>query len=139
MTSSPPSDGKLLQEFFLLRRETRRCFHRDAHMLIALLISLNVFDSFALHAKKLARLRAGGDFHFDFAVQRRHVDLRAQRRLHEADRHVADNVEVFAHENRMRLDLNHDVKIARVLRRLRRFLLRRAVSDVSHCRRRRES
>ena len=116
----------------------RRRFHRDAHMLITLLISLNVFDSFALHAKEFAGLSAGGDLHFHFAIERRHVDLRAQSGLNETDRHVADDIEIFAHENRVRLDLDHDVEIARSCRPPDRFRLRRAVSDASRYQRRRE-
>lgn len=113
--------GEVLQKFLLFRRQPSWSFHCDADVFVAVLESVNIFDSFAFHAKDFARLCAGGNFHFDFAVQRRHVDLRAQRGLNEADRYVADDVEIVAQENRMRLDLNDDVKIARRSSRLRAF------------------
>src|SRR6185436_4941736 len=46
--------GEFLQQFFLLGCEVGRRFNCHPHMLIALLKSLHVFDTFAFHAKDLA-------------------------------------------------------------------------------------
>ncbi len=51
--------GKVFEQLFLLTGQMCRCFYRDAHMLVALLKSLHVFDASALHAKEFAGLCAG--------------------------------------------------------------------------------
>jgi hypothetical protein len=45
-------------------------------------------------------------------VRSRHVDLAAERRLREADRHVADDVVAIAREQRVLADVQDDVQIA---------------------------
>src|SRR6476660_8122226 len=90
-----------------------RRFDSDSDMLITLLKSLYVLNTFTLHAKDLARLGTSRNFHFDFAIQCRHVEFGAERSLDETDRHVADDIKIVTNKNRVRLDLNDHVKIAR--------------------------
>src|SRR6185369_9996905 len=45
--------------------------------------------------------------------ERRHVDVGPERRLREAERHVADDVVLLAPEERVILDADDDVEIAR--------------------------
>jgi hypothetical protein len=67
--------GEFLKQFLLLRAQVSRRLHGDPDMLIALLIALDILDALAFHAKHFARLGSGRDFHFDFAIQRRHIDF----------------------------------------------------------------
>jgi len=76
-------------------------------------IAVNIADAFSFEPEDFSRLRAGGDLHFDFAFERRDVDLRAQGRLNEADGDFADNVQALSDKKRMRLDLDYDIEIAR--------------------------
>ena len=55
----------------------------------------------------------GGTLTFDGRVQRGNLHLRPERRLHEADRHFAKQIVAVALEDRMGLDVQHDVQIAR--------------------------
>src|ERR1044071_7648270 len=80
-------------------------------MLITLLETLNIFYSFALHTENFAGLRAGRNFHFDLAFECRHVNLSTQGRLDEADRYIANDVEIFPDKDRVRLHMNDDVEI----------------------------
>ena len=105
--------GEVFEQLFLLARQTCRCFDGHTDMLVALLKSLDVFDALAFHAKDFTGLCSGRNFHFDLAIERRHVDLRAQRSLHETDRYIANDVEIITHENRVRFHLDHDIEIAR--------------------------
>ena len=47
------------------------------------------------------------------ALERRHLDLGAERGLREAERHLADDVVVLAAEERVLADADHDVEVAR--------------------------
>src|ERR1051325_9479950 len=105
--------GKLFQQLFLFGGEMRGRLGRRADELVALaVVAVGVAHAFPFQAKDFSRLRAGGNFHLDLALERRHVDLRAERGLHETDRHIADDVESFADEKRMLRDLDDDVQIA---------------------------
>src|SRR5262249_53422593 len=53
-----------------------------------------------------------GNLELHLPLERRHVDLRAERRLHHRDRHLAVEVRPFALEQRVRADRDHDVEIA---------------------------
>ena len=53
----------------------RRSFNAYADMLITLMVTLNIVYPFAFHAKDFTGLSSGRDFHFYFAVERRHVDF----------------------------------------------------------------
>src|SRR5262249_8083452 len=51
--------------------------------------------------------------HLHLALDRRHVDLGAERGLREADRDVAHDVVALAPEDRVLADVQHNVEIAR--------------------------
>ena len=57
----------------------------------------------AAQAEQRARLRARRHAHLDRAVERRHLDHRAERRLRDRDRHLAGDDAALAPEDRMRL------------------------------------
>jgi hypothetical protein len=101
--------GKFSQEFLLLARQASRSFNVYADMLVALLVTLNIVHALALHAKDFAGLSPRGNFHLYLAVERRYVDVRSQGSLRKADRHVAEDVEIFTNEDRMGLDFNDNV------------------------------
>src|SRR5262249_10897427 len=60
-----------------------------------------------------AALRAGRQLQLLVAVERRHVDLVAERGLGDVDGQLVDDVGVLPLEVRVRRDRNHDVEIAR--------------------------
>src|SRR5262249_23108994 len=85
----------------------------DPYVLVTLLISLDVFDTFTLHAKDFAGLSSRRNFHFYLTVQSRDVDFCTQGSLNETYGNIANNIQIVAHENRVRFDLDDDVKIPR--------------------------
>src|SRR4029077_16104565 len=107
----PAQGSKLFQKLFLARREVSRCFHSDTDVLVSLTVPLNVFNSFAVHAKDLAGLGTGGNLHLDLAVQSRHVNICSQGGLHETYRHLTYYIKIVAYKYRMRLYLYHNKKI----------------------------
>ena len=62
-------------------------------------------------AERAPRVRAGRNLDDRFVFQRGHFNLRAQRRLHETDGHLADQIIAVALENFMLLDVEHHVQI----------------------------
>src|ERR1043166_5708753 len=89
-----------------------RCFNNDANVLVALPITLDILNTFARQSKDLSRLGSAGNFHFYLSVQCRHIDFGAQGGLREIDWDLADDIETFPVENRVRFNLNDHVKIA---------------------------
>ena len=65
----------------------------------------------------LTRLRAGRHAQARVAFERRHIELGAERRLVDRDRHHDVQIVTFATKERMRLDVHGDVEIAALLRR----------------------
>src|SRR5438105_4398455 len=74
--------------------------------------SVGLARAFAAQAKQRARLRARRHAHVDHAVERRHFYDRAQRRLHDGDRHIARDHAAVALEQRMGTHAHDDVEIA---------------------------
>src|SRR5262249_33320745 len=54
---------------------------------------------------------AARDLHLGGAAERRHIDLRTERRLHEADRDLAHHVVALPHEQRMLVDVEQHVEV----------------------------
>ena len=104
--------GKFLEQLFLPCRQMGGRLYRCAHELIPLLVAVNVADALSFEPENFSRLGPGRNLHLDFAFERRDVDLYAESRLDEADRHVTDDVQAFSNEERMRLNLNHDIEIS---------------------------
>jgi hypothetical protein len=83
------------------------------NVLITAIVALEVGNALALEPEDLPALGAFGHLHLHHAVQRGHLELRAQRGLHEADRHFAEHFVFLAVEERVLLHVHHDVQIAR--------------------------
>src|SRR5690606_3493404 len=66
----------------------------DVHMdqLIAFVISINVFDTFAAKPQYLAALCAAFDFNFDLTLNSRHFDLRAEGSIDKTDVEIVNNI-----------------------------------------------
>ena len=76
-------------------------------------VALNVFDPFTFEPEHGAGLCAGGDTDAGLAIQRRHLDFGPERRLHEIDRHLAEEIIAIALENFMRSHVQDHVQVAR--------------------------
>src|SRR5216117_2114870 len=94
--------GEFLELGFLLGGQIRRNFNVDAHVQVAVAVALNVFDLFTFEPEHGAGLCAGGDTDAGLAIQRRDLDFGPERRLHEIDRHLAQEIIAIALENFMR-------------------------------------
>lgn len=104
--------AELAQEFLLAGAEVLRREDFDDNVLVAAAGAAQVRDAASLEAQDLAALRAGGDFHVDGAVERRHLDGAAEGRLDEGDRNLDDDVGALPLEEFMRLDEDIDVEVA---------------------------
>ena len=113
LASSPHDSANSCNLAFCSVVQARRNFDLNADVQIAVAIALQIFHALAFDAKGRARLRAGGNFNRRPAVERRHFNFRAESRLDKTDRHFAEQVVAVALKNFMRLDMQHDVKIAR--------------------------
>src|SRR5438046_9765459 len=69
-------------------------------------------DAFAPKFKHLPALCARGNIQVGFALQRRHRDLAAERGHCKRNRHFAVEIVIVAFENLMRLNVDHDGRIA---------------------------
>src|SRR5208282_1811740 len=104
--------GEFLEQFALARGQAARRFDNYLDELIAAAVAVKVDDALALEAQDFSRLRGGRNLELDFAFERRHFDLGADRRLRKADRRLDYHVVVLAHEHRVLFDVNYDVEIA---------------------------
>src|SRR6185503_2625450 len=103
---------ELAHRLFLLFRELVR--HVDLYFDDQIAGAIVFLDSLPGNAKPLSTRRTGRNSNRDFlSVERLHADLRAQRRLRDVDLHRRDDVEPFAPEEPIRLDLKRDQQIAR--------------------------
>src|SRR5688500_16016026 len=105
--------GELLQETALLGTEAARHHHAHAHVQIAPPLGPEVRHPVVAQAEAGARLRAlrnadpGG-----LAVQGRHVDGGPERRLGEADGHLAEQARALPTEERVLGHAHHHVEVA---------------------------
>src|SRR5581483_12123617 len=105
--------GELLEQLALTGGELAGRLDEDPDDLVTAPVPVELGNAAALQTERLSRLRAGGYLHLRRAVERGHVDLRAERRLREAQRDVAHDVGPRALEERMLLDVEDDVEVAR--------------------------
>src|SRR6266581_1401775 len=78
--------GELLEELALARGQVGRGLDDDADVLVAARLAVALGDALAAQAEGAPRLRALGDAHLDLAIERRDLDVGAERGLREADR-----------------------------------------------------
>src|SRR5713101_1824499 len=107
------SCSQLFEELALLARQFAGCNHANVVEEIALSSAAGVRESFALDTKNRAALRTFGNFQALFAGQRRNHNLRPQRRLRHADGNRTEKVRAAPLEERMLLDVENDVQVAR--------------------------
>src|SRR6185503_5871169 len=104
---------ELLEQLSLSRRQLLRRLDDDAHELVAGAVAVQIRHAAAAQTEHLARLCPGRYLHLEAAVERRDLDLGAERGLGDADRHLAHEVRALAREDRMLLDVEHDVEVTR--------------------------
>src|SRR5579863_3624190 len=104
--------GEFLEQLALARRQAARRFDDHLDQLIAAPVAVKIDDALALEPQDFSRLRARRNLELHFALERRHFDLGAHRRLRKADRHLDYHVVVLAHEHLVLLDVDDDVEIA---------------------------
>src|SRR5438552_1724834 len=105
--------GEFLQLGPLGRVQMGRHLDVHPHVQIAHLIALNIFHAFAFEPENGSRLCARCNSDVRLALQRWHLDLRAQRGLDEVDWHFANQVVAVALKNFVRPDVQDDIKISR--------------------------
>src|SRR5512138_806463 len=96
----------------LFLRELGRHCYIDDHHLVATSTAAQVWDTFILDMEDLSRLCTGRDFQLFISVQRRHIDLCAERRLRDIDIEVQDNVIVAALEELVGSDIEDQEQAA---------------------------
>src|SRR5437763_918441 len=104
---------QLLQQLALVLGELHRRLHRDVAIEVAGVGRTHALDALAAQAELLARLRAFGDVDRRLAIERRHVDLSAQRRARDAHRDHAVQVVAVPLEDRVLLQPDLDEQVAR--------------------------
>src|SRR5262249_39555549 len=103
--------GKLLEQGALSAGQLPRGLHEDAYELVAACAATQIGDALPLQTQHAARLRSRRDLHLEFAFQGRHVDLRAERGMREADRDLTDDVVALTGEQRMLADADDDIEV----------------------------
>src|SRR3989475_2223970 len=104
--------GELLEQLPLPGRELARRLDDHADDLVSPAVAVQVGDAAPLQREDLARLGASGHLDPRLALERRHLDLRPQGRLREAERDLAHDVVPLADEERMLAHAEHDVEVA---------------------------
>ena len=95
------SSAKSREQSLFLFAELFGHFDDDLHEQIAEAAAARVGHAFAAELEHGAGLRAGRDFDFAAAFERRHFERGAERRLRVGDRNAADEVLAVALEERM--------------------------------------
>ena len=90
-----------------------RHIHDDAHKLVAASPAAELRDAASAEPEHFARLGAGGQLIFHFAVERGHIECVAQRRLRIGHREIAPDVEAVAFKERVRPHVDVHAQIAR--------------------------
>src|SRR5437773_7508118 len=104
---------ELAQQFPLSLGQVYRCLDDDVAKQIAVFPTAHAANALSAQPKYLPRLSLGGDSDLRRAVQGGNFDLSAERSRRETHRHLAVQVVVVALKNRMGLDLDLHVEIAR--------------------------
>ena len=104
---------ELAQQLALCVVELDRRLHRDVAIQVAGVAGAHAFDAFATQTELLAGLRAFGQVNRRFTRQGGYIDFAAERRRHDADRHVAVQVVAIALKNVVLLEADFNVQITR--------------------------
>jgi hypothetical protein len=104
---------QLLQKFALSLCELRRRLHLYFYMQISAPVSIEHRHTLVLHPERGSGLRALGNLHHRFAIERGDGDFRAKSRLRERNGNGAIQVFAFAFEERVLFCVQHNVEIAR--------------------------
>src|SRR5690606_38976092 len=104
---------ELLQQLALLGGQVDRRLHHRLAVQVARRTAAHRLDALVAQPEQLAGLGLGRDPQFDLAVERRHPDHVAERRLRDPDRHLAVQVVAVAFEDRVRAHPHLDVQVAR--------------------------
>ena len=110
--SSVSDVGELLEQVALLAVQPPRDDDVDDDAQIARAAAPQRRQPAPGHHDRLARLRAGGHVQRDVAVERRHLDRRAQRRQRRGDVDHGHEVLAVADEALVLLDAHDDVQVA---------------------------
>src|SRR5690606_1849156 len=103
---------ELFQQLALLGGQVDRRLHHRLAVQVARRTAAHGPDALVAQPEQLAGLGLGRDPQLDFAVQRRHPDDVAERRLRDPDRHFAVQVVAVALEDRVRAHPHLDVQVA---------------------------
>src|SRR5688572_26990752 len=103
---------QLAQQVLLAVGEAHRGLHHHGAQQVAGVGGTHALDALAAQAERLAALGLGRDLDLGRAVERGDLDLPAQRRLGEADRHLAVQVVPVSLEDAVLLEVDHHVEVA---------------------------
>src|SRR5450755_2076775 len=104
---------QLAQQLLLAVGEAHRGLHHHLAQEVARIGRAHALDALAAQAKHLPRLGLGRHLDLGRAVERGNLDLAAERRLGEADGHLAVEVVAIALEDAMGLQVHDDVEVPR--------------------------
>lgn len=104
---------EFFDKFFLFPGQMDRGFDLNPAQKVSGGSATHGFDASAAQSEQFSGLGFGRDFQFDFAFQGRDFEFAAEGRGRETDRHLAKQVRSLALENRMFLDMNLYIEIAR--------------------------
>ena len=103
---------QLFEQLLLLLRQLLRRVDLDRDEQVAVAAAADVGHALAAHAERRAALRACRNRERLVAVERRDLDLAAERERREVQRHLAVQVVAVALEERVLLHVDDDVEIA---------------------------
>ena len=101
------------QGFTLFGIEPGRNIDNDSYELIASDLCSDILNALALQSEHAVRLCTLGYIVFNLSVKRRHHKRIAQSRLNKVDMNLTLNVEAVTLEERMRSDIDNNMKVAR--------------------------
>ena len=101
------------QQVFLFAIQVDRCFYFDLAVKISLRFGPHIADAFTTQAKDPLRLALRRDLQVGPAFKGRYVDITAQGRSRQADRHFTVQVVAIAGEDRVFLEADLHIKVSR--------------------------
>ena len=104
--------AELFKQLALTLVQVDRRFHRYPAHQVASRATAHWGHALAAQAEQLAGLGALGNLQLDPTIEGRHFQLATQRRIGEADRHLAVQVLAVTLEDRMLTDVDHHIQVA---------------------------
>lgn len=104
---------QLTQQLFLPFREMNRCFDHHVTQQVTVSIAANSLDAFATQTKGLSGLSLRRNTNLRYAVKGRDIDFSTESGGCKTDGHLTVQIILFALKNRMRLEVNLDIKVSR--------------------------